>query len=492
MIRRAGGLGGPIPIIIGAIAFLAAAATTRGVRGAEASSEWKAGVASTVITPDLPVWLDGYAARDKPAEEKVHDLLAKALVIEDAAGTRFVIVSADILRIPREVRDAVAKEARERFGIAPENLLLNASHTHCGPMVTVREASLWNAPPEFVKKSQDYIAGLGPAFIDLIGRALDALAPARLSYAHARAGYAMNRRLKTDRGVLNHPNPDGPVDHDVPVLRIEDPPTEKDPGVRIRALLFGYACHATTLCFFQVCGDHPGFAQRYVEEAHPGTTALYLAGCGGDQNPYPRHGPDGLEYCMQHGRALANAVETALLARPRPVRGPLRAALSEIALPFASVPTREALESQAASRNASERKRAEALLAILERDGSLPASYPYLIQVVRFGDDLVLAALAGEVVVGYSLQLKAKIEGPAVWVAGYSNDVFGYVPTARILEEGGYEGTGSLSLSALTAPFDPSIETRILEEVHRLVAATRPGAAATGEKGGTDDAKKGE
>jgi len=467
------------------ILILAAAAPARGVRGGEASSEWRAGVASAAITPDLPVWLDGYSARDKPAEEKVHDLLAKALALEDSGGARLVIVTADILRIPREVRDAVAKEARERFGLAPDRLLLNASHTHCGPMVTVREASLWNTPPEFVKKSEAYEAALGPRIVDLIGRALADLAPARLSYSHARAGYAMNRRLKTARGVLNHPNPDGPVDHDVPVLRIEDPPSEKDPGVRIRAVLFGYACHATTLSFFQVCGDHPGFAQRYVEEAHPGATALFLAGCGGDQNPYPRHGPKGLDYCMQHGRALANAVEAALLAPPRPVRGPLRAATSEIALPVAGVPAREALEAQAASQDASARKRAAALLAVLDREGSLPAAYPYLVQVVRFGDDLVLVALAGEVVVGYSLRLKKEIDAPAVWVAGYSNDVFGYVPTARILEEGGYEASGSVTLTMLTAPFDPSIEKRIIDEVHGLVASTRAGAAmeAAGQGG---------
>src|SRR5690606_23666179 len=113
-------------------------------------------------------------------------------------------------------------------------------------------------------------------------------------------------------GFSNHPNPDGPVDHDVPVLQVAGP------DKKLKALLFGYACHSTTLSFYQYCGDYSGFAQRNLEEAHPGATALFVQGCGADQNPYPR---GELELCRQHGRALSNGVEAALQTIARPVHG---------------------------------------------------------------------------------------------------------------------------------------------------------------------------
>jgi len=282
----------------------------------------------------------------------------------------------------------------------------------------------------------------------------------------------MNRRLPTERGFQNRPNPDGRVDHDVPVLRVDSPDD------KLVAVLFGYACHSTTLSFYQFCGDYPGFAQAYLEEAHPGTMALFMAGCGGDQNPQPRRT---LELAEQHGRALANGVEAALVSRPRPVRGPIRAAIEEVTLQFAEPPAREELEKQADSKNKYERRHAQALLGELEENGQIRTTYPYLVQVVRFGDDLTLVAMAGEVVVDYSLRLKSELAGAPVWVAGYSNDVFGYLPSRKVLEEGGYEGGDAMRYTTLPGPFAPSVEKLVVEKVHELFRKTS--AQGGGESG---------
>lgn len=421
---------------------------------------WKAGVATAVITPEEPMWMAGYAARNKPSEGKVHDLHAKALALEDARGTRLVIVAVDILGIPRGLREQLEKEATERYALPPENLLLNASHTHCGPEVNELMAFVWCVPPERIEQSREYVKVLEKKLLALLGEAIDKLAPARLAYTHARAGFAMNRRLKTDRGVALASNPDGPVDHDVPVLRVEGPDGQ------LRAVLFGYACHCTTLSFYQLCGDYAGFAQLYVEEAHPGTTALFMAGCGGDQNPYPR---GTLPLAEQHGRALANGVEAALISPAKPVGGPLRLALEPVTLPFAEPPTREQLNERVKSDNQYERRHAETLLKELEETGGIHKTYPYLVHVAQFGNDLTMVALSGEVVVGYSLRLKAELPGSPVWVAAYSNDVFGYVPTEKILQQGGYEAIVSAMYYGLPAPFAMSVEKLIVDKVHELV-----------------------
>jgi neutral ceramidase len=440
----------------------------------EPSGVWKAGVATVVTTPEQSMWMAGYAARTKPSEGKVHDLHAKALALEDARGTRFVIVAVDLIGFPREFRDAVEKEVAMRYGLRPEALLLNASHTHCGPEIRAwRATQAWDLPPEQIELGQKYAEALQVKIADLVGRALQDLAPAQLSYTHGRAAVAMNRRLETERGYVIAPNADGPVDHDVPVLLVATPD-----GKTTRAILFGYACHNTTLDFYQFCGDYAGFAQQYVEETHPGTVALFMIGCGGDQNPTPRRT---LEWAQQHGRALANGVEQALAAKPRPVRGPLKLALGEATLELTPPPSVEELKQQAASTNKYERRHAEQLLDELEKAGRTRSTYPYLVQVAQFGDDLTMVGLAGEVVVDYSLRLRAELagsapagKGPAIWVAGYCNEVFGYVPSRRVLQEGGYEARDSILYYDITVtPFAPSVEKLIVDKVHELVRQVR-------------------
>ena len=380
---------------------------------------WKAGLATVVTTPQQPMWMAGYAARNKPSEGKVHDLNAKALALEDDQGTRFVIVTIDVIGFPREFRDAVEKDVLARYGLRPEALLLNASHTHCGPEIRAwRATQAWDLPAEQIELGRKYAESLQVKVVDLVGRALKDLSPAQLSYTHGRAAVAMNRRLLTERGYAISPNADGPVDHDIPVLLVTTPD-----GKTTRAILFGYACHNTTLDFYQFCGDYAGFAQLDIEEMHPGVVALFVQGCGADQNPTPRRT---LEWAKQHGRAVANGVEQALAAKSRPVRGPLKLALGEATLELAAPPSAEELKKQASSKNKYESRHAEELLKDIEA-GRTRSTYPYLVQVARFGDDLTMVGLAGEVVVDYSLRLKKELgaptsagQVPAVWVAGYS------------------------------------------------------------------------
>jgi neutral ceramidase len=433
---------------------------------AQSPAGWKAGVATVAITPEQPMWMAGYAARNKPSEGKVHELQAKALALEDAQDARLVIVTADLIGFPREFRDQLEKEVGNRYKLSRESLLLNPSHTHSGPELRAwRTTQVWDLPEGQIELCKQYSETLRGRLVELVGRALADLAPAQLSYLHARAGFAMNRRLQTDRGYTIAPNADGPVDHDVPVLRVDST------DGKLRALLFGYACHNTTLDFYQFCGDYAGFAQQYVEQTHPGTVALFMIGCGSDQNPTPRRT---LEWAQQHGRALANGVEAALVSKPRSVRGPLRLALEEVTLELAGAPGVEQLKQQAQSTDKYQKRNAEDVLSALEKTGRVPSTYPYLVHVVQFGDDLTMIGLAGEVVVDYSLRLKKELAGTPVWVAGYSNDVFGYVPSRRVLEEGGYEAYNSiLYYGTMLTPFAPSVEERIIGKVHELVDKVR-------------------
>src|SRR5262249_32783715 len=147
--------------------------------------------------------------------------------------------------------------------------------------------------------------------------------------------------------------------------------------------------------------------QDFVRRSNPGAVAMFLSGCGGDQNPYPR---GTLELARQHGESLANAVAAALQTRPRPVRGPLKLALDQATVDYAPPPSKDdLLRRKETSKDPYERNHAERLLKHLEANGKLPVSYSTPVQVLRFGGDLLLVALPGETVVDYSLRLKKEL-----------------------------------------------------------------------------------
>ncbi len=422
---------------------------------------WKAGVASVVITPERPMLLCG-GVSPKPSTGKIHDLYAKALALEDSQGTRLVIVTMDVAMIPMVLREWMEREVARQCQLPAEGLLLNASHTHSGPEMRVKRAELYGFAPEQIERIGQYVRWLQPRLLEVVDGALEELAPAELFYAHDTTDFAVNRRLKTERGYTMAPNPDGPVDHDVPVLQV------KSPDGRLRAVLFGYACHAVAFKSHEFCGDYPGFAQWYVEQAHPGAMALFMTGCAGDQRPYPS---GSLSLAKKYGQALADAVQRAMCRQGHVVRGPLRVALEQVPLEFDKPPTRQQLLEQIKSGNRIRRRRAEILLKELDETGTLRKTYPYHVHVARFGDDLILVALAWEAVVDYSLRLKDELAGPKVWVAAYSNEIYNYLPSLRVLKEGGYEAGGSLlGYTRVPARLAPSVEELVVGKVHELAS----------------------
>ncbi|MBL7044886.1 MAG: neutral/alkaline non-lysosomal ceramidase N-terminal domain-containing protein [Pirellulaceae bacterium] len=428
-------------------------------------------MARTKITPDGSYWMGGYASRKRPSEGTLQDLYAKAIAIDDASGSRVVIVTTDLLVITRDLGEAVKRRAAEKYKLPPSRVLLNCSHTHCGPEIRLYRGSLHNIPTDLARKMHAYVKQLEDKLVKLVGDAIANQKSARLSYAESQAAFAVNRRnnraadvprLRKEGKLI------GPVDHSVPVLKVTDAEGQ------VVAILFGYACHNTIMSFYQTSGDYAGFAQQYIEEKHPQAVAMFVMGAGGDQNPEPRRK---VEYLHQYGRALADAVETALDAPGREVSGSLRAALAEAPLEFQPHADLGTLQEQTKSSNQYERWKANFVLSELDAGRRISRQYGLPIQAVAFGDDLMMVAIGGECVVDYSVRTKlryARNGGPAVWVAGYSNDVFGYLPTLRVLQEGGYEGGGHMIYTKFPGPFTDTIEERVFETLDRLVREMGP------------------
>lgn len=420
----------------------------------------RAGAAKIEITPDGPIWMSGYAARNKPSEGVLTPLWAKALALEDSRGNRAVIVTTDLIGLPMELTDVVAARAMEKYKLERQGLVFNASHTHTGPVVRGNLSVMESQQSPHREALAAYREKLQQKLLDVIGAALADLAPAELAFEYGEARFGANRRQFTPKGVIIGVNPDGPTDRRVPVVRVTSP------AGKVRAILFGYACHNTTLTaeFYQLSGDYAGYAQAEVEREFPGAVALFVQLCGGDQNPNPR---SRLEIAEQHGRSLGAEVARVARGKMQPAGGRVRAAYQLASLPFAPH-TREQFEQEQKDANVFRQRRAALMLKLYDERRE-PRALRYPVQAVRVDPGFTFIALGGEVVVDYALWAYKAWPQERLIVAGYSNDVACYIPSARVLREGGYEAVDSMIYYGQPGPFTEEVEARIQEAVKAVM-----------------------
>lgn len=429
---------------------------------------WKAGVASRIITPQKHMWMAGYGGRKAPSDGKFTELWAKALVLDDSEGNRGAIVTLDLVGIGRDLAGRVCGRLREEHGLERNQVVICTSHTHSGPVVGRNLGPLHylNVDEEQQRLIDEYAEWLVEEIVAVTGEAIESVEPARLQWGNGKSTFAVNRRENKpygsvpqwrERGVLK-----GPVDHDVPVMSVRNGADE------LKAVLFGYACHATVIGLQKWSGDYPGYAQIELEKAFPGCVALFWAGCGGDQNPIPRRT---VEYAEQYGAELARAVGEVLKAPMEELPPSLDLQYREIELALAELPTVEALRANAKSANRFEVARSRFLLRKMENQGGLQQHYPFPISRWKIGEEIDFVTLGGEVTVEYALRLKREGTGTKTWVAAYANDVMAYIPSLKVLKEGGYEGGGSNVYYGLPTLWSEKVEEEIIAGVEALGAA---------------------
>jgi len=445
------------------LAATAAAGAGVALAAASAPAGLKVGVGRAVITPQGPVWMSGYASRNHPSDGVIHDLWAKALAIEDSGGGRAVLVTTDLIGLPHEVAEEVAGRLKAKHGLVRSQIVLNSAHTHSGPVVWPNLKSMYFLGPEDRDRLIQYSKKLTDDLVAVADAAMADRAPAQVSVGHGSVGFGMNRRETTQKGVRLGVNQKGPVDHDVPVLKVASP------DGKLRAVLFAYACHNTTLGgdIYKINGDYAGFAEIELEKALPGTTAMFAILCGADQNPHPR---GKMELAEQHGKTLADEVRRVLGGELRPVRGPVRTAYEVTELRFAPH-ERATFEKEATSPDKYRQARAKLMLAAYDA-GRPVRSMPYPVQAVRLGDDLSLVALAGEVTVEYALRLKREFPKENLVVLGYTNEVPCYIPSLAVLKGGGYEPVDSMIYYGKPGPFADSVEETVIAACRKVLKQT--------------------
>jgi hypothetical protein len=437
---------------------------------ASAADGW-IGVARRDITPNYPIRLTGYAARTNMARETAQKLWAKALALGSDSDRPCLLVTVDNCGVPAGVVEEVGRRLASKAEIPRANFAVASSHTHSGPMVRGFAENIFvrDLTPEEAAASDRYTAELTDHLEAVAIAALGSRRPGKLAFGQGTVGFAANRRTAG-----------GPVDHALPAM------VARDNGGKVIAVVANYACHCTTLGH-QVNrhhGDWAGFAQEFIESDHPGAVAMITIGCGADSNPSPRGGDDfGMALARAHARALATVVGQLVAGDSSALPGVPTAKFESVTLPFQSLPTKEEWEKRAGD-GGIVGYHARKNLGRLERGESLPTEIRYPIQAWSFGDRLVMVFLGGEVVVDYSLRMKKRYDSNRLWITAYANDVPGYIPSRRILDEGGYEAETSLWYYDRPARFSPAIEDRIHESVASLVPKgfLRP-AGPTGDGG---------
>ncbi len=408
----------------------------------------------------------GFASRDRPAEGQLHDLWVKILALESADGHRGVVITSDLwhlgsLQCLQEAENAV------RTGPFADQVHLLAHAQRAGTARCLQDYYAWDDAAR--DRVAQYTLALEKAIVKekIASAARSSMSDATIwSHQRRTADFAVNRRnndgSQIDKLLAGGEPLKGPVDHRVPLLAV------RGSDGRLRAVVFGYACHTSMLALYEWSGDYAGFAQLALEEKHPDLQAMFYQACGGDQGAMPRRT---VELTQKNGLKLAAAVERALAQPMRPVAPRLKTAFELVTLPFEKTITAELL--RASSNIGLHYQRwAQRMLERLDAGETFPTSYPYAVQVWKLGADQLWISIGGEPVVDYSLKF-AKLFGRTTWTNGFSHDLTAYIPSRRVWDEGGYEGgyLGEYGLPAMRWAGD--VEDRITAGVQCLVDRVR-------------------
>lgn len=417
---------------------------------------WKIGTGRTVITPNEPTWMAGYSSRTSPSEGKLHDLWAKALLLEDARGNRSLLITMDILGVSKDFSDEVRSLINRKYNLNNSQIILSSSHTHSGPVISRALQYIYPMTEQDWKIVDKYTEQLKEKLVDLVDQAIKNLQPAHIYTQNGIARFQVNRRNNRENSITPTTELKGPNDYAVPVIKIESPDKQ------LLAVVFGYACHPTTLSINMFSGDYAGFAQLELEKRYPGVTAMFFQGAGADQNPLPRRT---VPLAIQYGKQLAATVEGVLSEEMPQQESNLITRYSEIDLLLDEpLPTEEL---QVIAKGSDYQARwANGIISELKTKGHLIKSYPFPVGYWQIGQQK-LFILGGESVIAYSVKLK-QTYGEQIFVMSYANDVMGYIPSEVILEEGGYEGDTSQRVYGLPSKWSKSVESKIISELKNI------------------------
>jgi neutral ceramidase len=425
------------------------------------STQLSAGVARAIITPPIGIALVGFAGRG-PSTDVHDDLTATALVLE-AEGARVALLCCDLIGFPEALTAEVQAEVERRTGIPAPHVVLHASHTHYGPSTRAYEEGRTPAPDVAA-----YNANLRFVLAGLVQAAAAELQPVTLGFGRGASDIGVNRReRKPDGRIVLGNNPDGPIDREVSVVRLDT-----EAGAPL-AMIVNFACHP--VCQPSMCqiisADFVGPA-RELAETFTGATLLFLQGAAGNINPVERGASfeTARRLGVMLGGEIVQVFERTLTA---PVvagarDGILRAAAERINLPALTCESVERAEAEVVERREETERlraqgaaagsvhwaeqrltRAEGILDSLRTGTPLP-TIPAPLSAWRAGE-VGLVFAPGEIFTETGMAVKRASPLRDTCFAAYTDATIGYVPVPEAYPEGGYEVTHACRVAPAAA-----------------------------------------
>lgn len=420
--------------------------------------ELQAGFARVCVTPAVGAQMEGFQSHQ--GAESIHDDLFVRVLALESEGREVVIVGCDLLFFEREQVDRFHEALGEAAGLAPAQVLINTSHTHAGPRLT---HWAYSAGPD-----ADYVTRVETAIVEAVLAARARRVPVTLEAGVTRTSLPVNRRLPDAAGRAQWaPYPEGAICDALPFCLF------RGLDGRLVSLVFSVSCHPSMIGTHDITAEYPGAAMRLLNDRLETEGAMFLQGAGGDAKPRQVAGPDAWrratwEQMEQAGAEVAEAVRAALPAA-QPYAPDLAAALVETLWPLAPRPTCAELQALATDPETPPDRRAWAdeMLSRLELPAGLPGEVPVRLHAVRLARGVRLLGVEGELVADLGNHLIAQFPGGVTFPLGYTDGTQAYLPSSRMLPEGGYE-VDSYWEYHQPAPFAPGMEEVLSTAVTQL------------------------
>ncbi|PYI56934.1 neutral/alkaline non-lysosomal ceramidase N-terminal domain-containing protein [Paenibacillus flagellatus] len=424
------------------------------------------------ITPQTPVFMTGFAARTHESEG-IHDpIYAKAVLLQ--ANKTLLIITLDLSGGDRSFIDGIKHTLEAAFGLQHDEVLINFSHTHHA--VAARGPVDANTNSSFNRQqgSMDY----GFLRDILVGIVKDCYANAEegaLLLGRGTSKFGVSRRRLTEKGVLWKPAYDAEIDNDLFVLKLVDQSNT------LKGILYSYGCHPTSMDSdnYLISNDFPGKTNGYLEETYPGATAFFLQGCAGEIKPLKCAVGDDFISCSfeqmeEAGVDLAKDVIGVLEHKPfHPIQCRFKTILAEATLYMEHTPI-EYFEDIVNNPAIGEARRRGAKRKIdLIKEGLAKDRTSIYISIWHLDDETRLIAMEGEISTEYSLLLKKMFPGGKTIILGYTNGVTFYVPTRKMIGEGGYEVDYHHIGGPFSGIFLPEVEDIIIGQIAKADLSLR-------------------
>lgn len=364
-----------------------------------------AGAATIRITPQLPVPMSGYASRDQHSKGVHDDIFARAFVFDDGKN-KACLIQADLIGFAHEFVDEVTGEIERKTGIPKQSIMLVAAHNHGAPTTRAYgEATTENLSLYITELKKNLVA----VAVDAFGKR----APVTMGFGKGTCTMNINRRARhSEGGIWLGRNPDGPCDHEVDVIRLDDGKAEP------MGLLVNWPCHATAGGWenYLITGDWPGAAARYVNKNFKeGLPVAITAGASGDINPIYGPGNDFNEIDaigLVLGEEIVEVTKNIFTGKA----GSVRTLYREI-----EVPGKE----KSATRMPDEKV--------------VPGKPTKLRFTVMKIGSVVLAGISGELMTEIGMKVKEQSPFSKTTILTHCNGSSGYLCTDAAYKEGGYE-----------------------------------------------------